>query len=244
MRDRTVDIGGGADARVDERVGLAEECVLQPVGDEAAHVAADDDRRFPEGLRPRAEGVDCLGRGLRAADDFDDLGELRRAEPVEACEALRPFESRGKGVKWKRRGVRRQDRLRGRDLLGEREERALRLDRFLDRLDHKGRTRERVLRRDRELDRVTTESRPGGLEAACPAGAEPHRAAGLGEDARDPGAHRARADDGDFPRQLHAGRVGKTREGPPERALSFPALSDRYGLMLTIVEPISLAPLL
>ena len=99
-RHRTVDIGGRADARVDERVGLAEERVLQAVGDEAPHVAADDHGCLPEGLHPGAELFDCLGRGLRAADDLNHLDELRRAEPVQACEALRPCEPCGKRVKW------------------------------------------------------------------------------------------------------------------------------------------------
>jgi hypothetical protein len=96
--DRAVDVGGGTDARVDECVGLAEERVLQAIGDETPHVAADDDWRLTEGIRPGAEHVDGLGRGPRAADDLDHFDELRRAEPVEAGEALGPLQSPDKRV--------------------------------------------------------------------------------------------------------------------------------------------------
>jgi hypothetical protein len=42
--DRAIDVGERAHARVDERIGLAEERVLEPVDYEPGNVAAHDHR--------------------------------------------------------------------------------------------------------------------------------------------------------------------------------------------------------
>ena len=82
-----------------------------------------------------------LGRGARAADDLDDLDELRRVEEVETGEALGPLQLAAHLVDRERRRVRGQDRVGRRELLGPREDRALRLDLLDDGLDDEARRR-------------------------------------------------------------------------------------------------------
>ena len=65
--DRAVDVLEGADSRIDERVGLAQQCVLEPVDDEARHVDPDNHGRLAELLHPSPQGLQGLGGGARAA---------------------------------------------------------------------------------------------------------------------------------------------------------------------------------
>ena len=203
--DGAVDVLERADARVHEGVGLPQERVLQPIDDEARDVAPDDDRLLAQLVHPVHERVHRRRGGLLGAHDLDQLDELRRVQPVQARETLGPAKRRGERSERQRRRVRRQDRVGRRQLLCPYEELALRLELLDDRLDHELGACERLVggRRHPHAARVLPEPRAGGLEARLAARAQPHRGAGVREDARDPCAHRAGADHGHLCRELH-----------------------------------------
>jgi hypothetical protein len=216
-----VDVREGADASVDERVGLPQERVLETVGDEARDGAADDHGRLAELLHPaleRLERLERLGRGPLAADDLDELDELRRVQPVEAGEALGLPEHVCEGGERKRRRVRRQDRVR-RELLGPRQHPAFRLGLLDDRLDHEVGSPQRFVGVGRQLHLRRPFAQPGAsrLETRLAPGAEPHRDTGVGEDAGDAGTHRAGPHDGHFPWKVHRCQGNRPLDGGRRR---------------------------
>ena len=156
-----------------------------------------------------------LGRGARAADDLDDLDELRRVEEVEAGEALGPLQLAAHLVDRERRRVRGQDRVGRRELLGPREDRALRLDLLDDGLDDELGAGERLVEIGGHRDGLP---RPlaRGLQALLAPSREADRRTPVREDARDSGTHGSGADDRNFTGQGHSRRL--TERGSPECA--------------------------
>ena len=179
------------------------------------HVEADDDRRLAELLHPGSQGLERVGRGARAADDLDDLDELRRVEEVEAGEALGPLQLAAHLVDRERRRVGGQDRAGRRELLGPREDRALRLDLLDDGLDDELGARERLVEIGGHRDGLPCPL-ARGLQALLAPSHEADRRTPVREDARDSGTHGSGADDRNFTGQGHSRRL--TERGSPECA--------------------------
>ena len=106
-----------ADPGLDERVRLADERVLQAVGDEARRVALEADRRLARGAAPGDELLHRGRRGRRRGDDLDELDELGRVEPVQRREAARVAQGLAQRGERERGGVRREQRVRRRGRL-------------------------------------------------------------------------------------------------------------------------------
>ena len=200
--ERAVDVLEGTDPRVDERVGLAEERVLQAVDDKSGHVEADDHGCLAELLDPALERGEGLARRSVCADDLHDLDELGRVEEVEAREALGMLQVAADLGERERRGVGGEDRIGRGDLLGAREDRALRLRLLDDRLDDEVGAGECLVEVGRHADGVSGPL-AGGIEAGLAPRVQPDGSARIREHAGDPGTHRAGTDDGDFARTIH-----------------------------------------
>jgi hypothetical protein len=138
--DGAVDVGERANTRVDERICLPQERVLEAVGDEARNVPPDHDGGLAELFHPPSERLEGLGSGALPADDLHELDQLGRVEPVQAGEELRPREAAVERGQGEGRRVRREDCLGRGELLSLRQEFALRPDLLDDRLDDQLRT--------------------------------------------------------------------------------------------------------
>src|SRR3954452_12116252 len=131
---RAVDLLDRADALLVAADAVEDVGDQQAVDDEAGRVA----RRYGQlalRLGERATGLEGLVGGRHRADDLDELHDLRRAEVVQAQEALGAVGHDGLVDDGERRGVRREERLGlddRRDLLPHR---PLELERLGDRLD-------------------------------------------------------------------------------------------------------------
>jgi Urocanase N-terminal domain/Urocanase Rossmann-like domain len=98
--DGAVDVGERANTRVDERICLPQERVLEAVGDEARNVPPDHDGGLAELFHPPSERLEGLGSGALPADDLhelDQLGGLNQCRPAKSSGRARPPLSAARG---------------------------------------------------------------------------------------------------------------------------------------------------
>ena len=164
VREHPVDVLERHRYHVDQRVGLTDQGVLEPVPDEPGCVPLDDDGRLAKSIHPVSER--CQNGRLRMSrpHDLDELDELGRIEPVEAGEAAEVGERRRKLGERQRRRVGDDDRAWCGQGLGAAEQPPLRLDLLDDRLDYQFGTVQRLVE---SVVVVIAEIEAPAIAAAC-----------------------------------------------------------------------------
>ena len=203
-----------AHARLHERIRLAQQRVLEPVRDEAGHVAPHADRLLADRPREREQALEDVRRRLRRGHDLDERDELGRVEPVPAGEALGTGERLAERGEGERRRVRGDDAVVGDEPLGSGEHAALGLQVLGDRLDREPEGRVQVVLRS--VDPHRGGRRAESLEAAADVRlrrsddlATPHEQHGV-----DAGRRQAR---GDPPRHDAASDDERAGRGHPQK---------------------------
>ncbi len=131
-----VDVLGGGDARLVELGGLDDQGRDEAGGDEAGHVAVDDDAGLAGGLGELPGPGEGFVAGLVAPDQFAELHHRDRREEVRADDPLRPLGDGGDLGDRDGGGVRGEHRVLADQLVEGAEDLVLDVELFEDGLDH------------------------------------------------------------------------------------------------------------